>query len=91
MGKFHVILSPAFQRDLRKLTKELATRILQGMKVLEEDPFSRGDVKKVRSLKGAYRLRIGDHRVVFQVEGSRVIALRVMDRKELERVLRELA
>ncbi len=48
-------------------------------------------IKKLKGVKGPfYRLRIGDYRALFQVEGDPVIIHRVIDRKELDRVVSKL-
>lgn len=91
MERFQVILSPAFQRDLHKLPKESARRILHDMNILKENPFPQMDkIKKIKILKDGYRLRIGDYRVIYRKEASKIIALRAVDRKEFEKILKGL-
>jgi len=41
-----------------------------------------GDVKRLTASTPEFRLRIGDYRVLFEIEGARVIIYRVRHRKE---------
>jgi mRNA interferase RelE/StbE len=41
-----------------------------------------GDVKRLTHFTPEYRLRVGDYRVLFEVEGSRVIVYRVKHRRD---------
>ncbi|MBI3417274.1 MAG: type II toxin-antitoxin system RelE/ParE family toxin [Verrucomicrobia bacterium] len=42
-----------------------------------------GDVKKLRGFKKKYRLRVGDHRVLFELDGRRVVVYDVNNRKDI--------
>lgn len=44
-----------------------------------------GDVKRLTHFTPEYRLRVGDYRVLFEVEGERLIIYRVMQRGEAYR------
>jgi len=48
-------------------------------------------IKKLKGVKGAfYRLRIRDYRAMFEVQGNKVTIHRVINRKELDRVVSRL-
>jgi mRNA interferase RelE/StbE len=66
----------ALQRDQRRL-------IGQKLEALQTD--LNGDVKKLEGKEGKYRLRIGDHRVLFVLENNLIIVQRVKDRKDAYR------
>ncbi len=42
-----------------------------------------GDIKRLRQAEAAYRLRMGDYRVLFDVEGDVIVIRRVGDRKNI--------
>jgi mRNA-degrading endonuclease RelE of RelBE toxin-antitoxin system len=42
----------------------------------------RGDIKRLTNFDCDYRLRCGDYRVLFDVEGGSVLVHRVLHRKE---------
>jgi mRNA interferase RelE/StbE len=44
-----------------------------------------GDVKRLTSFTPEYRLRVGDYRVLFEVESNRVVVYRVLHRQEAYR------
>ena len=39
-----------------------------------------GDVKRLTNFTPEYRLRVGDYRVLFEIEGDRVIIYRILHR-----------
>ena len=41
-----------------------------------------GDIKRLQKHDVTYRLRMGDYRILFDVEGARIIIRRIKDRKE---------
>jgi len=49
---------------------------------MEEDPLRHAE-KLTQSKLGSYRFRIGDYRVVFDLEGDEIIVLRVGHRREI--------
>jgi len=48
--------------------------------------------KKIKPIKGAYRLRVGSFRVVYQVKDRQVVVLvlRIGDRKEVYEMIRRI-
>jgi mRNA interferase RelE/StbE len=68
-------------KELDKLEFLLGRRIASKVKELSVDPL-KGDVIR---LKGSsdFRLRVGDYRVIFSVEGDQIIILKVGHRKNI--------
>jgi len=86
-----VELSPRALRDLSGLEKDVAREILDDFKILQSRPWpGPPKVKKLEGHKNLYRLRTGDYRVLFEPIDKKIVVLRVIDRKELERTLRNL-
>ena len=92
MDEFKVIFTKLAEKDLNALDPRTRLRILQSTKGLEAFPFPRGDtVKKLKGAKIAlYRLRVGDFRVVYHMDGRKVVVLFVVARKDLEKKLKAL-
>jgi len=67
-------------RDLRKLPKEVARRALAKIDSLRDD--LKGDVKRLKGTDPGYRLRVGDYRVLFDLEGAQIIVRRIRHRRE---------
>lgn len=62
---------PRAVKDLDDLDRSTARRILEKIRGLESGLS--GDVKRLTNFTPEYRLRVGDYRVLFEVEGDRVI------------------
>ena len=67
-------------KDLRKLDKNVGKRIVDRIELLTKD--LRGDVKKLTDHSPKYRLRVGDFRVLFDVEGDIIQIQRIKNRRE---------
>jgi mRNA interferase RelE/StbE len=88
MAFYSVILKPALQKDFRRVASVFLPRILQRIEDLQSDPFPRQAIK----LSGAerlYRIRVGDYRIVYEVDtGSRQVTVHyVRYRREVYRNL----
>ena len=78
---FKIVWDEKAFNELNKLEVLIARRINKKVKRLSNDPYSK-DVKK---LKGSsdYRLRVGDYRVIFEIDKDRIIVLKVGHRKKI--------
>jgi len=86
-----VELSPRAFRDLSGLEKNTAKEILIDLELLKTRPWPPAPkVKKLSGHKNLYRLRIGQYRAIYEAAEKIVVVHRIIDRKELERTLRNL-
>lgn len=67
-------------KDLAKINKKDANRILSKMMTLEDLPNA-VNVKKLVNFQPAYRLRVGNYRILFDVKKDKILVARVLDRK----------
>jgi mRNA interferase RelE/StbE len=67
-------------KDLQRLPLEVQGRIVVRLKALRQDLT--GDVKKLTNHTPEYRLRVGDYRVLFEVDGDVIVVHRVRHRKD---------
>jgi mRNA interferase RelE/StbE len=67
------------REQLRALSKEQRRNIGRRLDALQDDLA--GDVKKLTGRTDEYRLRIGNLRVLFMLEGDLISVYRVADRK----------
>lgn len=65
------------------MAPEIQNRIIGAMARLEEGLA--GDVKRLTNYTPDYRLRVGEYRVLFEVEGDAVIIYRICPRREAYR------
>ncbi len=71
---------PKAERDLDSLSPEIARRILTKVYVMRENLA--GNVKRLTNMTPAYRLRVGDYRVLFELEEDRIVVYRVRHRRD---------
>lgn len=69
------------REQLRALPKD--ARRLIGTKLDHAQNDLVGDVKKLKGFKNKYRLRAGNYRVLFELEGTCLVVYAVGDRKEI--------
>jgi mRNA interferase RelE/StbE len=88
MASFKVQLKPAVQKDLRKIPQKTLSRILQAIEGLGQEPFPSQAVK-LTDADRFYRLRVGDYRVIYEVEPDvrTIIVHYVRHRSEVYRFL----
>lgn len=65
-------------KDLGALERQTARRVSEKIRGLENNLA--GDVKRLTNFTPEYRLRVGDYRVLFEIEGDRVITYRIKQR-----------
>ena len=78
---YRVVISATAHEELKGLPKADADRILR--KVLRLESGLQGDIKRLQNADVAYRLRMGNYRILFDVVGDRVIIRRVGHRKDV--------
>ncbi|MEK6945454.1 MAG: type II toxin-antitoxin system RelE/ParE family toxin [Nanoarchaeota archaeon] len=78
---YQIIWDEKAQEQLLKLDSTLSKRISKKVLELSENPFSK-DVKKLKGIFG-YRLRVGDYRVIFDVEKDVILILKIGHRKNI--------
>ncbi|HEX8891019.1 MAG TPA: type II toxin-antitoxin system RelE/ParE family toxin [Pyrinomonadaceae bacterium] len=69
---------PRAVKDLEAIDRQIARRVIEKIRGLENNLA--GDVKRLSNFTPEYRLRVGDYRVLFEIEGDRVIIYRVKHR-----------
>jgi mRNA interferase RelE/StbE len=81
--KYQVELRPRAEKDLRNLQRQEQERIIDKLRLLVED--LRGDIKRLAQFQPSYRLRVGDYRVLFEIESSKIVVYRILHRREAYR------
>jgi mRNA interferase RelE/StbE len=79
--RYEVELKPRARKDLIRISKADAARVVDALERLADDLA--GDVKRLTAFAPGYRLRVGDYRVLFEIEwSSRVVVYRVRHHRE---------
>ena len=81
--RYKVILTDEVKARLHTLPLALRREIGHKLFLLEEDLA--GNVKKLKGSRNEYRLRVGDYRVIFELEGQTVTVYAVGNRKDIYR------
>lgn len=79
--EYEIEFKPKAIKDLDSLQPDIAKRLVEKVSRLALN--LEGDVKRLTNFTPEYRLRVGDYRVLFEVEGTRVIVYRVRHRREV--------
>ena len=81
---FNLVYSQRAIRDIRDLEPVIRLRIGKKLLRYKEDPLKYAE--KISDPKlGSYRFRIGDYRVIFDLEGKNIVILRVGHRRDIYR------
>ncbi len=80
---YHVELKLTAIKDLKTISKEDGSRIIARLESLEDD--MKGNVKRLTNFTSEYRMRAGNYRALFEVEGDRIIVYRIKHRKDIYR------
>ena len=70
-------------KDLNKIPLELRRQIVKKIEEMGNDLA--GDVKQLTNITPEYRLRVGDYRVLFEIEDGTIVVYRVRHRREAYR------
>ena len=83
---YRVDLSPGAQRELRGSDSSIRGRILRALLDLETEPRPPG-AKKLKGRGELWRIRVGDHRIVYEIRDRILVVLvvRVAHRREVYR------
>jgi mRNA interferase RelE/StbE len=83
---FRIEWKKSTRKDLRKLPSATVDKIIEAVESLAENPFPHG-VEKLSGSEHAYRIRLGDYRIVYEVvaESKLVETQRVRHRKDVYR------
>ena len=80
--KYRLVYTNRAVKDIKGLDSAIKERIGKTLLRYEEDPLQHAE-RLTDSKLGDYRFRIGDYRVIFDIEGKEIIVLRVGHRREI--------
>ena len=83
---YALLIKRSAERDLRRLPRALFERVNERILSLRDDPRPHGVRKLAGALEG-WRIRVGDHRILYQIddEAQTVTLVRVKHRREAYR------
>jgi len=89
---YSIQLTKQAESDLESLSIRLQKQISTDIETLANNPLPHRS--RIKKLKGfafpLFRLRSGDFRILYRIDGKQVTLMRVIDRKLLDRILSRL-
>ena len=88
MGGYKIILKPSVEKDLRKIPEPIIQRIFEHIEGLVSNPFPHQSIKLTGG-DAFYRIRVGDYRLVYEVdtEDKQIIIQYIRHHREVYRSL----
>jgi mRNA interferase RelE/StbE len=84
---YRILFTKSADKALRKMPRDIARRICERLDHIAEDPYAQDpNVTRLQNRPG-YRLRVGDWRVIYEVEREElvILVLRIGTRGEVYR------
>ncbi|MBK1989237.1 MAG: type II toxin-antitoxin system RelE family toxin [Dolichospermum sp.] len=78
--QYQIEFKPKAIKDLQKIPVNERERIINKIEAMQDD--LQGDVKRLTNFTPEYRLRVGDYRVLFELEEQTIIVYRVKHRSK---------
>ncbi len=87
MLNYNTYLTTSAEKDLRRLETHLEERILRKVESLSGIPLPNGSIKLKGGSDNVYRIRVGDYRVIYEInENEKSVTIhRIRHRKEVYR------
>jgi mRNA interferase RelE/StbE len=81
--KYNIEFKPRAVKDFEAFPSRIQQRILARIEEMSDNLS--GDVKRLTNSTPEYRLRVGDYRVLFEVEKDAIVIYRIRHRREVYR------
>lgn len=90
MASYRVGFAKSAKKEFDHLPTKMQDKIIEALNLLAQNPYS--ELLKVKKLKGAealYRIRLGDHRIVYEIRNDRllILVIKIGHRREIYRNL----
>ena len=79
---YNLVYTRRAEKDIKKLDSSIKSRIGNALLKLQDNPLLYSEKLSDPAL-GTYKFRIGDYRVIFDIEGTDVVILRIGHRREI--------
>lgn len=73
-AQYRIDYESTARKELGKLDRQVARRIVRAISTLAEDPRPAG-CRRLVGYDHLWRIRVGDHRVVYTIKGNELIVL----------------
>lgn len=69
MGSYDVQWKTSAEKELRSIDRQQIPRVVSAVEALADNPFP-SNCRKLRGSERDYRIRVGDYRVIYQVDSK---------------------
>jgi len=81
---FELVYARRAREDIEKLDRVVQKKLSKKLRQFSQDPLAFS--KKIHDpVLGSYRFRVGDYRVIFDLNGNKIVILRVGHHREIYR------
>ena len=86
MGVYKLCWKESVRKDFRRLPSKIVSRVIKEVESLPANPIPI-DSEKLRDTEHTYRLRVGDYRIIYQINplDKEIVVCRVRHRKDVYR------
>lgn len=81
---YELIYTRRANRDIKRLDEQTRLRIKRQLEFLSKSPLTYSE-KLTNSTLGNYRFRVGDYRIIFDIDENKIVILKVGHRREIYR------
>jgi mRNA interferase RelE/StbE len=81
--KYTVQFKPLAIKDIEALNAKFQLRVVKNIEEMSDN--LKGDVRHLTDSTPEFRLRVGDYRVLFEIEGETILIYRIRHRREAYR------
>lgn len=83
---YQILVSRTAEKAIKALPKKDRSKVVSAIGSLALHPFPPGS-KKLRGEEGTFRIRVGDYRIIYEIEGRRltILILKIGHRKDIYR------
>jgi mRNA interferase RelE/StbE len=81
---FQVVLTRKAREDLEKLDRLVQKRVVAKLQFFAQNPLHHAEKLSDSSI-GNFRFRVGSYRIIFDLDGNRIVVYRIGHRKEIYR------
>lgn len=84
---YAILIKASAEKEIRRLPQTVRKRVLSAVLALQENPRPSGVCKLKRQDGDGWRIRVGDYRVIYQIDDDlcQVMIYRVRHRREVYR------
>jgi mRNA interferase RelE/StbE len=84
---YAIWIAPAAERDIQKLSRSTQRRILDRIEELRMSPRGNAEKLKGKGSDALYRVRVGDYRIIYEVEehALKILIVKVGNRRDVYR------